>query len=175
VSSLLTRFVFEINLKRLHHRQYTIAIAFILVVGAISGSKDFARELRDRRKSQLELASIRNVLSDHKLVDALDVFTDSFDIYVDRSKSILPRRNGGWMRYSTWKYSTIYPQYKFISVKSTYKEFKSTGVRFLVLSSNSGNVSSTLREVYACESHESREYFELLKDLGNYRVLKVMN
>lgn len=151
----------------------TLTTSFIVFVLFVNLIKPIVGQITLRRTHMAEYDFIRDVLYKNKLNDSQEVFTDDFGLYFDHSKSVLPRRNGSWLRFSTWKYANMYPQYGLSSINLIHQSFRSSGVKFLVLSSNCKTLSPALEEVYQIRSPIVKRGFVLLGDIGAYKIFEV--
>lgn len=149
-------------------------IAFAVVTQLLSFMKMFAVDIRNRMVAREDSILVYETLRQLDVGDATEIFTDSFDLYFEDTKSILPRRNGGWMRYATWKYTSRYPQYTLKDIESLTKDFKDTGVKYVVLTRSCGQAASVLSEIHAWKTTESRIHFKLVTETKSYKVFKII-
>jgi hypothetical protein len=101
-----------------------------------------------------------------------EVFTDSFAVYFPDFPPYSPRMVGGWNVYYLWGYPETYPELPFASAAAFEEACREQGVKYLILSPKSDQLSDFLNTLYLEGKNASLPSFELIRKLGNFKVFK---
>lgn len=169
IAILCTGFAIESIMARFPVLQKKGILAFItFIIICFFTFKDF-RKVQTRSADFLKYKQIESLLIAENCSSVREVFSTKFQFYLSKSYPFITYFNGGAPRWGTYKFNDEYPEFPVKTFDEFMDACQKRGVRFLVLTNNSEQLSPFFDEIF----FQKIDGFSLLFDDPALKVFKI--
>ncbi len=126
--------------------------------------------IKSNRAEHKIFLNVEQTLISKGMNSPTQVFSDRLDYYLPNQPPYLPRQIEGFFYYWVWGYSREYPRINNESWESFASDCRSQGIKFLVLSPNTGYRGDYFPPIYSGDVDPEENGLRFIAQRGNFRI-----